>query len=78
MPMNARQITRCLAISTFAGVVLAISGCGGSAPAAPVDVKEGAGTPTLFDNPPLGDPLAPSQAELNARRPPRKVVRPAR
>ncbi|WP_422932104.1 hypothetical protein [Singulisphaera sp. PoT] len=73
--MRELRINRRAAFSALAGLGFAIGGCGGASTATPVDVKEGGGTPTLFDNPPLGDPLAPSQAELNSKRPAKKSVR---
>ena len=74
--MNDPLIHRRSAILALGGACLMLVGCRDSTTAAPVDAREGGGTPTLFDNPPLGDPLAPSQADLNKRRPARKPPRP--
>lgn len=73
--MRELPMTRRVMISILAAPLLACGACGGSSTSVPLDVKEGGGTPTFFDNPPLGDPLAPSQAELNQRRPPKKIAR---
>ena len=76
--MIAKSIPRLALAAFLGGSTLLTVGCGGASTAAPSEAKEGGGTPTLFDNPPLGDPLAPSQAELNARRPARKAATPRR
>ena len=73
LPINRRGL-----IWALAGCCLTIAGCGKATTVAVADAREGGGTPTLFDNPPMGDPLAPSQVELNSRRPARATNRPQR
>lgn len=77
-PMNKTLMLRLAAFACFAGSSILFAGCGRSTTGILADAREGGGTPTLFDNPPMGDPLAPSQAKLNARRPARKAAAPRR